>query len=92
LTHVVNGPVQLGFLVLCVGALIADAVLTRRFHQFPGWTRTAHIAAIIAGLVALAPFLGVVLVIAVVAATVQVMRLLMCAGDRTTESLTRFLS
>ncbi|MFD6397563.1 hypothetical protein [Nocardia sp. NPDC060249] len=92
LTHVVNGPVQLGFLVLCAGALIADAVLTRRFHQFPGWTRAAHIAAIIAGLVALAPFLGVVLAIVVVVATVQVMRLLMRAGDRTTESLTRFSS
>ncbi|TCJ97704.1 hypothetical protein [Nocardia alba] len=90
LTHVVNGPVQLGFLVLCAGALIADALLTSRFHRFHGWTRAAHIAAIIAGLVALAPFLGVVLVAAVVVAMVQVMRLLMRTGDRVTESLTRF--
>lgn len=88
LTHVVNGPVQLGFLVLCAGALIADAVLTSRFHRFHGWTRAAHIAAIIAGLVALAPFLGVVLVVA----AVQVTRLLMRAGDRAAESLTRFSS
>ncbi|MEV4154896.1 hypothetical protein AB0J48_17915 [Nocardia salmonicida] len=92
LTHVVNGPVQLGFLFLCAGALIADAVLTRGFHRFPGRIRAAHIAAIIAGLVALAPFLGVVLVVAVVLAMVQVMRLLMRAGDRATESLTRFSS
>ncbi|MFD3458347.1 hypothetical protein ACFWVM_01440 [Nocardia fluminea] len=92
LTHVVNGPVQLGFLVLCAGALIADAVLTSRFHRFHGWTRAAHIAAIIAAWSRSRPSSWSSSSPRVVVAAVQVTRLLMRAGDRAAESLTRFSS
>ncbi|MGC4989819.1 hypothetical protein [Nocardia salmonicida] len=92
LTHIVDGSVQLAFVVVCAIALVADAVITQGFRQFAGWTWAAHIVAICAGIIALAPFLGVLLVVAVIVLAVKAVRSVLRVGDSAAESLTRFLS